>query len=177
MIWAASVLSVLRNFRRAGTALNKWATSTRVPWGMPQSRTCISFPPLINNSVPFRACGVRVLKWNRDTLAMEGRASPRNPKVSMLSRSSASLTLLVACLSMASRASSGLIPEPLSSIRTRERPPFLNSISTLVAAASRLFSQQFLDHCSRSFNHFASGDLIGYAVGKNSNLRHKGIGG
>src|SRR5438270_8269176 len=71
---------------------------------------------------------------------MEGSASPRNPRVSICSRSSAALILEVACRSKASRASSRTMPQPLSTTWMSFLPP--PSIWTLmrVAPASREFS-------------------------------------
>ena len=79
MMCAASVASVLRNFRRAGTELNRCATSIEVPGARPQSRTCRRRPPFTSTSVPAGSPAVRVWRVKRETLAIEGSASPRKP--------------------------------------------------------------------------------------------------
>jgi hypothetical protein len=95
---ADSVASLLRNLRRAGTELNRWVTVVRVPGARPASRTCTSLPPLITTSVPGPVAG-RVCNSKCDTLAMDGTASPRKPKVPSRSKSAVSTSLLVACRS------------------------------------------------------------------------------
>ena len=137
---AASVESLLRNFRRAGTGWKRFATVMRVPAGMPQSRTCTNLPPLTRISVPVSAAAGRVRISKRETLAIDGTASPRKPKVCSESRSVASAILLVAWRSRASSASSRSMPLPLSSTPINDRPPCANSTVTRVAPASRLFS-------------------------------------
>ena len=63
-----------------------------------------------SRSAPPRA---RVRSVKCDTDAMLGSASPRKPSVAMAARSSARRSLLVACRSIASRASSGSMPDPV----------------------------------------------------------------
>ena len=74
------------------------------------------------------------------TDAMLARASPLNPSVPMLSKSSTFLILLVACGIKASLISSFSIPEPLSKIEIDFIPPSSISITILSAPASMLFS-------------------------------------
>ena len=112
----------------------------RVPTGRPHSRTWTNLPPLTKISVPASRSAGRVCSSKRATLAIDGNASPRNPNVFKRSRSAASAILLVACRSSASRASSRVMPWPLSSIRMSARPPWRNSTSMRVAPASRAFS-------------------------------------
>ena len=114
---AVSVLVAFKNLRRAGTALKSCATSMTVPTGIPQSFRSRSFPPFTVISVPCSALASRVRKTKRETEAIDGRASPRNPKLAIVSRSAVSRILLVACRSSESSAASGAIPLPLSSTR------------------------------------------------------------
>mgnify|MGYP006190696245 CR=1 FL=1 len=66
------------------------------------------------HSVPATASASRVTMRNRETLAMLGTASPRNPKVRISARSPELRSLLVACRSNESRASSRDMPQPSS---------------------------------------------------------------
>ncbi len=115
-----------------------------VPIGAPTSRTDDTVPPLTRISVPLDASSGRVRRTSRDTEAMLGSASPRNPWVVIAARSSAVEILLVACRSSASCASSGSIPTPSSSTRTSFLPPSSHVITTRVAAASMAFSTSSL---------------------------------
>ncbi len=87
-------------------------------------------PPAISMRVPVVSSGARVSSSSRETDAMEGSASPRNPRVEMESRSLTSRSLLVAWRSKASRASSRIMPQPSSTTRMRRRPP--DSTSTRI---------------------------------------------
>ncbi len=71
---------------------------------------------------------------------MEGSASPRNPKETILKRSCLSVILLVACLVKASGTSTGSIPAPLSTTRINVSPAFSTTMSICVAPASIAFS-------------------------------------
>ena len=79
---------------------------------------------------------------------MEGRASPRKPRVWMRSRStspaSSGSSLEVAWRSTASASWSGAMPWPSSAIRMRDRPPPSAWISMRVAPASSAFSTSSL---------------------------------
>ena len=79
--WAASVASARRNLRRAGTPPNRSRTSTVVPRGCPASLTWTGFPCRTSTSVPAGPESSRVRRIRWDTLAMDGRASPRKPWV------------------------------------------------------------------------------------------------
>ncbi len=72
--------------------------------------------------------------------AILAKASPLNPIEVTVSKSSALLILLVACLSKAISISSCAIPFPLSLTLIYEIPPFLISTVILVAPASIEFS-------------------------------------
>ncbi len=80
----------------------------------------------------------------RDTEAIEGNASPRNPSVVIAARSSALEILLVACRDRASASSASGIPLPSSRTRVSRTPPASISTSMLCAPASRLFSTSSL---------------------------------
>ena len=100
---ASSVCSVRRNLRRAGTLKKRSRTVMTVPFGSADSSQRKIFPPAISTVVPVVSSAARVSSSSRDTAAMEGSASPRNPSVEMASRSSASRNLLVAWRSKASK--------------------------------------------------------------------------
>src|SRR5207237_243871 len=95
-------------------------------------------------SVPATASGSRVVNRKRETLAMLGKASPRNPSVAIAARSFAVRILLVACRSKESNASSRSIPQPSSTTRMSEMPPRRMLTSILRAPASILFSTSSL---------------------------------
>jgi hypothetical protein len=78
--------------------------------------TSASAPPSTATFVPAPS-PVEVVKVKDETLAIEGRASPRKPKVLTDSMSLTDRILLVAWRKTARRASSGDMPEPSS--RTR----------------------------------------------------------
>jgi hypothetical protein len=87
---------------------------------------------------------VEVVREKAETLAMEGNASPRKPKVMTDSMSLAVRILLVACLKTLSLASSYVMPEPSSLTWMRSRPPSDISTSIRVAPASKAFSESSL---------------------------------
>src|SRR5690606_11536209 len=67
-------------------------------------------------------------------------ASPRNPKLDTLSRSSTARILLVACACQRCSRSTRVMPKPLSATRTSSLPPSSSVTVILVAPASRAFS-------------------------------------
>ena len=75
---------------------------------------------------------------------MEGRASPRKPRVAMVSRSSAVRSFEVAWRSKASSASSRTMPQPSSVIWMSLLPPASTSMRMRVAPASSEFSSSSL---------------------------------
>ena len=141
-MWARSVSSARRNLRRAGRLKKIWRTSMVVPAGDAAAFTSTIFPPFTTTWVasPEVSSRSRVVSTKRLTLAMLGRASPRNPMVAMEARSSARVILEVAWRSRHSRASSRLMPRPSSVTRMRLRPPVPISTVMRVAPASREFS-------------------------------------
>ncbi len=90
-----SVLAERRNLARAGTLKNRLRTTTVVPGCRAQSSTAWMRPPATRMRVPTPP-GSAVSSRNRDTDAMDGSASPRNPNVTTAARSSGCAILLVA---------------------------------------------------------------------------------
>src|SRR5579864_380898 len=140
-MWASSVCSERRNFFRAGTLKKRSRTVMVVPGARATSSERSILPPATSTRVPVASSEARVSSRKRDTEAMEGRASPRNPRVAMERRSFTSRNLLVAWRSKASMASSRSMPEPSSTMRMRRRPPVSISMRKDVAPASREFSK------------------------------------
>ena len=136
-------------------------------------RTAESCRPRSSTRVPVVSSADRVSSSSRETDPMEGSASPRKPSVADLdSRSLTSCSLLVACRSKASRASSRSMPQPLSEMRMSRRPPFSTSMRTSVDAGVERIFQQFLDDRRGPFDHFTRRDLVGDLIGKNANAAH-----
>ncbi len=142
--FAFSVASDFRNLARAGVLKNRSRTSTCVPAGTPASRASVSMPASTVRRNPAAAAGSRVVSTSRDTAAIDGSASPRNPKVPSRHRSSAAAILEVACRRRARRASDGGMPEPSSTTRMSRRPPPSISTSMRRAPASMAFSTSSL---------------------------------
>ncbi len=103
---------------------------------MPASIVSSTFPPWTTILVPVISSGGRVRISTFATAVIEARASPLNPIVETVSRSSIRVSLLVACFLYARRVSTLLIPQPLSRIRIEFFPPFSTSIRMSVAPAS-----------------------------------------
>src|ERR1019366_1010314 len=101
-------------------------------------------PPASSTVVPTASSRARVSSNSRETDAMDGSASPRNPRVAIESRSLTSESLLVAWRSKANSASSRIMPMPLSARRIRRRPPASTSRRNSVAPASSEFSSSSL---------------------------------
>ena len=135
-----SVASRLRNLRRAGTFPNRFSTMMVVPSRQPRSEMPTICPPLISSIAPMsssrRLDRIRI----SETEEMAARASPRNPRVRMPSRSSALRILLVAWRRMAMGRSSADIPHPSSVTRMKVTPPFWISTVMCLAPASMEFS-------------------------------------
>ena len=93
------------------------------------------------------------------TLAIDGSASPRKPKLVTCSIASSG-SLDVACRSSARPISAGLMPLPSSVTSTRSRPPADSRIATdLRAGVERVFDQ-FFQGAGRPLDHLARGDAI-----------------
>ena len=140
---ADCALSPFWNFRRAGTLKNRSSTLTAVPRGQASGRVP-SRPFSASMRIPTSSSDRRVTRLNRDTEAMEGRASPRKPIVRITSRSEAVAILLVAWRCSATPASSAPIPPPSSTTRIRPRPPRSDSTTIRAAPASMAFSTSSL---------------------------------
>ena len=122
-----------------------------VPGAQPASRTSRNCPPSTKISVPATDPASRVTIRNLDTLAMLGTASPRNPSVRIAAKSPALRSLLVACRSNESSASSRDIPQPSSLTRINADPPRSTSTRISPAPASMLFStNSFTTEAGRS---------------------------
>src|SRR6266481_5162897 len=143
-MWASSVCSERRNFLRAGTLKNRSRTVMDVPGASAASSQRSILPPAISTRAPVASSEARVSSSSRDTEAMEGSASPRNPSVPMESRSLTSRNLLVAWRSKASMASSRDMPQPSSVTRISRRPPLSTSMRKRVPPASSEFSRSSL---------------------------------
>ena len=74
------------------------------------------------------------------TYVIDANASPRNPNVSIASKSSNFSSFDVVCLSHTISKSSSRIPMPLSVIWSNFFPPSLHRMDICVAEASKLFS-------------------------------------
>src|SRR5438034_7305698 len=73
---------------------NRSRTSTSAPPGQAMSRTATSLPPLNSTSVPSVSRAVLVRKNKRETEAIEGSASPRNPRDRKSTRLNSSHTVI-----------------------------------------------------------------------------------
>ena len=88
-----------------------------VPLGQPASSRPVTAPPSSVRETPKSRSAVRVSTSTRATAAMAARASPRNPRVPMASRSYSVRILLVAWRRKAVSTSPGSMPQPSSVIR------------------------------------------------------------
>ena len=140
----SSVLSLRRNLRRAGTLKNRSRTSTSVPAGCADGRGPSTTPPSTTISAPRAVPMAREAMRSRATEPIDGRASPRKPRLRTAARSSSEAILLVAWRCTARGSSAASMPRPSSRIRTSEIPPPSTSTSIRVAPASRLFSTSSL---------------------------------
>src|SRR5437879_6500744 len=152
------------------------ATLTVVPAGNPAGLTPMSFPPANSMRVPSASASSRVSSSNRDTAAMVGKASPRNPSVPIESRSSADLSLLVAWRSKASSASSCDMPWPSSITRIMRLPPTSTSTPMVFASASMAFSNSsFTTDAGRSTTSPAA--ILFATASGNMRMRLMSLGG
>ena len=115
-----------------------------VPFARPTSVTRGTSPPSIRIRVPTSSASVFVVISTFATEVMLDRASPRNPNVAILARSSSPEILLVACRSKASVASCRDMPLPLSITRISFFPPALISMLIRTLPASMAFSTSSL---------------------------------
>jgi len=136
-----SVVSDFRNLSLAGRLKNKSSTLTRVPAAAAIEEVSAGSPPSMVNFAPTGFCRVFVIRVNRETEPIEASASPLKPRVWILKRSSARLSLLVACRETASANSSAGIPLPSSVTWIKRLPACITSISIFSAPASMAFSR------------------------------------
>ena len=85
----------------------------------------------------------RLSRVSKETLAIDGKASPRNPKLVIRSRPSSD-SFEVACRSSARRISAGGIPQPSSVTSMSSSPPATSLIRIIADPASRAFSTSSL---------------------------------
>ena len=104
-------------FSRAGVLKNRSRTIMVVPTGPPASSRLRTVPPSRVRAAPKSRSAVRVTTSTRDTAAMAARASPRNPRVPMASRSYSLRILLVAWRRKAVSSSPAGMPQPSSVTR------------------------------------------------------------
>ena len=135
-----SVTFDFRNFLRTGTLKNKFSTIKLQPFGHATGSCESKRPPSMCRHVPMGFSSVRVLRVTCATDAMDGRASPRNPMVFSVKRSSALRIFDVAWRSKARRASVTDMPTPSSTTCIDVRPAFIISTLIFVAPASTEFS-------------------------------------
>ena len=137
--WACSVSVDFRKRRRAGTWAKRSRTVTVVPRLRDTGVTSLMMPNSARRRCPAPSASA-LSRSKRLTLAMLGRASPRNPNVPRCPRSSAVRTLLVAWRSRARYRSSRAMPEPSSATSSSRLPPSSQATSRRRAPASRAFS-------------------------------------
>ena len=111
-----------------------------VPSGHPISSNAFSSPPSIKYLLPNTSSRFFVTNSTIATALILESASPRNPRLDTLSKSSTERILLVACRKNAVLISSFRIPQPLSVIRIKLIPPSLISTVMAFAPASIAFS-------------------------------------
>ena len=132
-----------------------------VPFCEPASPFSITSPPSTTILCPILSSSLFVINSTLEIAATLANASPLNPIDLTVSKSSAVLILLVACLSNANSKSSSAIPQPLSIILIFFIPPFCTSTSILVASASIEFSiNSFTTDAGRSITSPAAIWLI-----------------
>ena len=155
-----------QEFAPRGNAVKKIGDADRVPAGKPVGFTPISFPPANSMRVPSARRPRASRSSRRETAAIDGSASPRNPSVAIESRSSAVRSFEVACRSKASSASS-------RSCRCRRqsrescacrRIPLRRECESRPRIQRVL--QQLLHHRRGPLDHFACGDAIGDSLRK-----------
>ena len=118
--------------RASGQPASAFAPTTPSSAGAPTSRSETTWPASIRISVPDNAPRARVRSRNRDTDAIDGSASPRNPSVAILVRSPSGI-FDVAWRSTASarssRGASAATPPSASSAMTRAKSTFASRIA------------------------------------------------
>ena len=168
----SSVDSAFRNFFRAGVLKKRSRTVIEVPAGRPASSTRAIFPPLISMTVPAGSSAARVSSRKRDTEAIDGRASPRNPSVATLKKIFGILNL-GSCMPLkgqhgvVSHHSAAVIDDLYELLPARLDTDF----DPRGAGIKRVLQHFFHDRCG-PFYHLASGDLVGNGFGKYVDAAH-----
>ena len=111
----------------------------RVPCGAAAGSGACFSPPSTNIDQAVSACAVLEISVMRATDAIDGSASPLNPRKRISNKSSEG-SLDVAKRSTAKVISSGVMPLPLSVTVNAALPPSFKTTSILVAPASKAFS-------------------------------------
>jgi hypothetical protein len=135
---AYSARGLRKNLRRAGTLPNRCSTRTRVPGGKAVGPSPESTPWSIIRCQP-PAVPTRLSSVIFETLAIEGKASPRKPKVATISISSSG-SFDVACRSSANSMSAGFMPQPSSVTSIKSIPPDAKRTDMVLAPESMAFS-------------------------------------
>ncbi len=140
----SSPWSLFMNLRRTG----KLAKSRWTVMALPRRRGACVFSrraPLRKTQRQPRPSSLSAVSRSMSaTSRIDGRASPRKPRVSRRSRSSNSASLDVLWRRKAISTSSAPKPQPSSSTRTSSLPPALSSTAISPAPASMAFSTSSL---------------------------------
>jgi hypothetical protein len=118
----------------------RFRTVTHVPTAPEAGLGLPNVAPSTSTTAAPCISAVRLRSDIRDTLAMDAKASPRNPSVAMRSRSVVSAILLVAWGERARCSSASGMPQPSSVMRMSSIPPCSRSRVMRVAPASSAFS-------------------------------------
>ncbi len=140
MMLLISTWLLLRNLRRAGTLKKRFLIMKFDPGGQAMGSWLSQVDALMMSFVPSWLSAWRVRSSTCEMAAIDAKASPRNPMVCSVNRSSALRILLVLWRSKARRASVSVMPTPLSMICISVRPASFRITWMLVAWASMAFS-------------------------------------
>ena len=121
---------------------------------------------------PPSAPGGQLVRVSRLTAAMEGRASPRKPRVVRPNRSASAASLLVAWRLRLRGISSGVMPTPSSTTRMSRRPPSSTTTVMVDSPGVQGVFHQLLDRRRRADDDFAGGDLGGHLGVKDTDAAH-----
>ena len=159
-----SLRSERRNLRRAGTRANRSSTVTRVPGGSAAGPSPASLPLSTIRDQP-SAPRTRLSIVTRATLAIDGKASPRKPRVATSSIESVGqlgggvpLERERDLVRGHAAAVVGDLDPADSALRQSDRDPRR-------AGVDRVFNQLF-QRTGRSFHHFTGGDTVDQMLGQ-----------
>ena len=165
MCWY-SVFSVRKNLRRAGTLKNRSRTSTRVPKPCEAGAGALISPSRALTTQACAAVAVRDANDRRETEAILGSASPRNPKVAhvlkILQGGNLARGMPRQRQSQVGRIDADAI------VRDADQPAAAALEFNLDAPRARIqrVFDQLLDHGSRALDHLAGGDLVDQGIGQ-----------